>query len=123
MSTQTLLGQYDFDVTASAPTTTISLVASLTDSAGTYGPGEGEHKQEFRRLPSNVVKAVEDAVKAAVTDASMTAVNMDLDLDSFQPWDNQLDRIFINAEIGYASDLWVLTRDIVGSVRQFRLSR
>lgn len=118
-------GQYDLTITSSAPTTTIALVPNTTDSAGTYGPGEGEHKQEFRRLPANVVKAIEDAVFAAAVDATMTAINMDLDLDLAQPWDNQIDAVFINTVVGFnSSENWTLTRNITGgNVRQWRLSR
>ena len=125
MATITLLGQYTFTVTSSAPNTTIALSSSLVDSDGTYGPGEGTHTQEFRRLPNNVVKALEDAVKTAILDATMTAISMDLNLDNFFPWDNQIDRIFINAEVGYAnSENWTLTRNITGAnVREWRLTR
>ena len=122
-----LLGQYDFTITSSAPTTTLALVPNTTDSAGTYGPGEGEHKQEFRRLPANVVAAVEAAVLAAVTDATMTDIELDVDLGDAQAWDNQLDRIFQNAETGYGRRAapfdWVLSRDIVSNVRELRLTR
>jgi hypothetical protein len=121
----TILGQYTFTVTSAAPTTTIVLSSSLVDSDGTYGPGEGVHTQEFRRLPANVVKEIETAVHTAVVDATMTAINMDLDLDDFFPWDNQIDRVFINAEVGYAnSENWTLTRTITGAnVREWRLTR
>jgi hypothetical protein len=121
----TLFGQYTFTVVSSAPNTTITLTSSLVDSDGTYGPGEGTHTQEFRRLPANVVKELEDTIRAAAVDATMTAISMDLDLDNFFPWDNQIDRVFINTEVGYAnSENWSLTRDITGAnVRQWRLTR
>ena len=120
----TILGQYDLTASGS-PIHTISFSADLLDSAGTYGAGEGEHKQEFRRLPQNAVKAIEDAVRAAVLDAGVNEIRMDLDLDDFGPWDNQIDRIFLNMETGYrASENWALTRDIAaGNVRQWRLTR
>lgn len=125
MATVTLFGQYTFTVTSSAPNTTIVLSSSLTDSDGTYGPGEGDYKQEFKRLPANVVKELEDAIHAAAVDATMTAISMDLDLDDFLPWDNQIDRVFINTVTGYGnSEDWALTRDIAtGNVREWRLTR
>lgn len=121
-----LFGQYTFTVVSSAPNTTITLSSSLVDSAGTYGPGEGTHTQEFKRLPSNVIKALEDTIRAAAVDATMTAISMDLDLDDFMPWDNQIDRVFINTEVGYASsENWSLTRAInsTTNVREWRLTR
>ena len=120
-----LFGQYTFTVVSSAPNTTITLSSSLVDSAGTYGPGEGTYTQEFKRLPANVIKELEDTIRAAAVDATMTAISMDLDLSDFMPWDNQIDRVFINTEVGYAtSENWSLTRVITGgNVRQWRLTR
>jgi len=120
-----LFGQYTFTVVSSAPNTTITLSSSLLDSSGTYGPGEGTYTQEFRRLPANVIKELENTIRAAAVDATMTAISMDLDLDDFMPWDNQIDRVFINTELGYASsENWSLTRNIAtGNVREWRLTR
>lgn len=121
-----LFGQYTFTVVSSAPNTTLTLSSSLVDSSGTYGPGEGTYTQEFRRLPANVIKEVESTIATAATDDTMTAISMDLDLDDFDRWDNQLDVIFVNAETGYGpGEGWSLTRNINSStnVREWRLTR
>jgi hypothetical protein len=124
----TLLGQFNFTITPlPSATVTIVLSSSLVDSAGTYGPGEGTHTQEFLRLPGNVVRTLQESIIAAVEDATTTLVSMDLDLDDFGLWDNQIDQIFIQVKNGYGLGGgvggWTLDRDIVAGVREFRFAR
>lgn len=119
----TLLGQYDFIVAdVGTPTVTITLAADLLDSAGTYGAGEGESRQEFRRLPGNVVAALFDAIRAGAEDIVTTLVEMDLDTADFPLWDQQVDKCFILVKNGFLST-HTLDRDFNGTVHEFRLNR
>ena len=108
-------GKYDITVDISAPTTTLDVFTETTDSNELQ-----ENRQEFRVLPREIIKFIEDKIKAAQKNAGVMEIQLDLDLSLYERWDNQLDRVFQNHRM---QERWILSRDINSGVRELRLTR
>lgn len=112
-------GQYDVTVDISTPISTIDVFTQATDDSF-HDNTQQEFRQEFRALPREILKFVEDMIKAAQGTPGVNEIQLDLDLTIFKRWDDQLDKIFQNHRF---QQRWILGRDIVSGVRELRLNR
>ena len=122
--TTSFFGSYDVTVDISAPTTTIDVSTQTIDDSF-HDNSLQENRQEFRVLPREIIKFIEDKIKAAQKNSGVMEIQMDVDLFQFRKWDNQLDRIFQNSR---QQERWILTRDITqdssgANIRELRLTR
>ena len=115
--TTSFFGQYDVAVNIAAPTTTISVTTTTGDTASQT---DQDARQEFRVLPREVIKFIEEKIDAAQKNDGVLEIQMDVDLSLFARWDEQLDKIFQNHR---KQERWILSRNIVSLVRELRLTR
>lgn len=116
-------GKYDVTVNIAVPTSTIQVFTETVDDSFNDDLLQ-ENRQEFRVLPREIIKFIEESIQAAQKNAGVIDIELDLDLGEFQRWDDQLDKIFQNHR---KQERWILSRDInttgASPVRELRLSR
>jgi hypothetical protein len=116
--TTSFFGSYDVTVNIAVPTTTIDVSTRAGDSLEDLT--DQENRQEFRVLPREVIKFIEEKIDAAQKNAGVLEIQMDVDLTLFERWDYQLDTIFLNHR---KQERWILSRNVVSQVRELRLTR
>jgi hypothetical protein len=116
--TTSFFGKYDVAVNITAPTTTINVTTRAGDSLEDLT--DQDNRQEFRVLPREVIKFIEEKIDVAQKNDGVLEIQMDIDLSLFARWDDQLDKVFQNHR---KQERWILSRNIVSLVRQLRLTR
>lgn len=116
--TQDLIGEYTFSFDDSGATRILTLAADLGDDATVQA-----NRQEFRDLPGNVVRAIQEKVVEFMKDGTVSNIEMDLDLDDYGPWDHKINQIFLFAFHGFRIDGMMFGNGKVGSVREWRISK
>lgn len=114
-------GKYDVTVNIAVPVSTIEVFTETVDDSFNDDTLQ-ENRQEFRVLPREIIKFIEEKIDAAQKNAGVNEIQMDVDLTEFRRWDDQLDKIFQNHR---KQERWILSRNINPSTntRELRLNR
>ena len=116
---ETLLGNFSFSFEDSGATRPLTLSVSTVDDET-----DQANRQEFRRLPGNVIKTLQDKIVEFVNISTVTNISLALNLTNFKPWNSQVQKIFVSVRNGYRPAGWDLGTGVNASnVRNFVLSK